>query len=289
MTDPIRAATKLGRLAAFIVAAGLALSPAAGAQSVRRDVDGPAQTQAQADAQQDRIEELQSQLTAATAENENLQHQLSDAQHEVQRLQAMVGNLASVNQDLSAGTPPANSAPPANNPPPAPAPSGNAAGPGEGHGELSDASSPQGQLGTLPASAAPAPSPTPVDPGDLYSQALDQLKNGQYPEAEAEFADLLQNYPRASVANDARFWYAFTLLARHNDHDAAQNFIQYLHDAPNAARAPEAQVRLGMAFAEMGQTQQACTFYTNLPQRYPHAPRDIRSLAVNEAARHHCR
>jgi tol-pal system protein YbgF len=283
MTDPIRGANKLGRLAALIAAAGLALSPAAGAQSVRRDVDGPAQTQAQADAQQDRIEELQSQLAAATAENENLQHQLSDAQHEVQRLQAMVGNLASVNQDLAAGT-----APPNASPGPAAAPEPNGAPPGEGRGDLT-AGAPEGQLGTLPANAAPVTAPTPVDPGDLYSQALDQLKNGQYAEAEAEFADLLQNYPRANFANDARFWYAFTLLARHNDHDAAQNFIQYLHDAPNAARAPEAQVRLGMAFAEMGQTQQACTFYTNLPQRYPHAPRDIRSLAVNEAARHHCR
>jgi tol-pal system protein YbgF len=291
MTDQFAPPMKLGWIAAAAIA-GLLLSLPASAQSVRRDVDGAqsqAQMQSQADAQQDRIEELQSQLAAATAQNESLQHQLSDAQRENQRLQAMVGNLASVNQDLSSG-----------NAAPSPSPAGqnqvgqnqgqtqgapNASSPGPGGGELSGGPAPQGQLGTLPASVAP---PAPVDPGDLYSQALDQLKNGQYAEAESELADLLQNYPHANVANDARFWYAFTLLARHNDHDAAQNFIQFLHDAPNAARAPEAQVRLGMAFAEMGQTQQACTFYTNLPQRYPHAPRDIRALAVNEAARNHC-
>jgi tol-pal system protein YbgF len=289
MTDQFASPMKLSWIAGLAVA-GLLLSSPASAQSVRREVDGApsqAQVQSQADAQQDRIEELQSQLAAATAQNESLQHQLLDAQRENQRLQAMVGNLASVNQDLSSGNAAAG-APQAGqnqggqagqpNPP-------GATPPGAG-ADLSGGPAREGQLGVLPASVAP---PAPVDPGDLYSQALDQLKNGQYAEAESELADLLQNYPHANVANDARFWYAFTLLARHNDHDAAQNFIQYLHDAPNAARAPEAQVRLGMAFAEMGQTQQACTFYTNLPQRYPHAPRDIRTLAVNEAARNHCR
>src|SRR5262249_11710304 len=153
--------------------------------------------QAQADAQQDRIEELQSQLAAATAENENLQHQLSDAQREVQRLQAMVGNLASVNQDLSSGNPPPGGAAPSDQqggPPPPPQGGNNGGGSADLSGGL-----PQGQLGTLPASAVPPPQP--VDPGDLYSQALDQLKNGQYAEAEAEFADLLQNYPHASVIN----------------------------------------------------------------------------------------
>ncbi|MFT3727992.1 MAG: tetratricopeptide repeat protein [Terricaulis sp.] len=280
MTDQSAPPNSFGRLAMAFVAAGLLLSMPAAAQSVRRDVDGPSQAQQQADAQQDRIEELQTQLTQSTADNENLQRQLLDAKREIARLQAMVGNLAQVNQDISSGQPqPADGAAPSG------APSSPAQplqpGGGGGSASLDGGPLPQGQLGTLPASQTP-------DPGDIYSQAQDALRNGQYAEAEAQFADLLERFPTASVATDARFWYAFTLLARHNDQDAARNFIQYLHDAPNAARAPEAQVRLGMAFAEMGQTQQACTFYLNLPQRYPRAPANIRSLAVNEAARNHC-
>jgi tol-pal system protein YbgF len=284
MTDQSAPSHALGRLAATIAVAGLLLAMPAFAQSVRRDVDGPSRQsaqQAQADAQQDQIEALQGQLAEATAENESLQHQLLDAQREVARLQAMVGNLAQANQDITSGLqqdrPSGGTAPPDQQKPPAPDMGAN----GAGSASLSGAPAPQGQLGTLPASQTP-------DPGDLYSQALDLLRNGEYPQAEVAFADLLEHYPSADIANDARFWYAFTLLARHNDQDAARNFIQYLHDAPNAARAPEAQVRLGMAFAEMGQTQQACTFYTNLPQRYPRAPRNIRDLASSEAARNHC-
>ena len=263
MTDQSAPSYALGRLAAVVAAAGLLLAVPASAQSVRRDVDGPSRAQAQqqqADEQQNRIEDLQAQLAAATAENESLQHQLLNSQREVARLQAMVGNLAQANQDIANGLQQdqqsgdgASVQVDPQKPPP------NAGGSGGGSASLSGGPLPQGQLGTLPASQTP-------DPGDLYSQALELLRNGQYPQAEVAFADLLEHFPTAGVANDARFWYAFTLLARHNDQDAARNFIQYLHDAPNAPRAPEAQVRLGMAFAELGQTQQACTFYTNLPQ-----------------------
>jgi tol-pal system protein YbgF len=276
MIDQSAPPHQFGRFVAIIAAAGLLLSVPAAAQSVRRDVDSASQVQAQADAQQDRIEDLQSQLAAATAENESLQHQLMDAQREIARLQAMVGNLAAVNNDLSAGNPPA----PGGAPQQQQQPQG---GSGGGSASLSGGPPQQGQLGTLSASEVPG------DAGDAYSQALDLLKNGNYPEAEVAFGDLLQRFPNADVTNDARFWYAFTLLARHNDQDAAQNFVQYLRDAPNSPKAPEAQVRLGMALAEMGRTQQACTFYTNLPQRYPHAPPNIRSLAAGEAARNHCR
>lgn len=286
MTDRSAPPYPLGRLVAAIAAAGLLLSMPAAAQSVRRDVDGPrarTEQQQQADAQQDRIEELQGQLAEATAANESLQHQLIESQREVARLQAMVGNLAQANQDIANGLQQdqqqtgngTSTAPPESPKPPAPNGGGGASA------DLTGGPLPQGQLGTLPASQTP-------DPGDLYSQAQDLLRNGEYAQAEVAFADLLEHFPNADIANDARFWYAFTLLARHNDQDAARNFIQYLHDAPNAPRAPEAQVRLGMAFAEMGQTQQACTFYTNLPQRYPRAPANIRTLAASEAARNHC-
>lgn len=282
MTDQSAPPHAFSRFVAAIAAAGFLLTLPAAAQSVRRDIDGPARAQAaqtQADQQQDRIQELQSQLAQSTAENEDLQHQLMDAKREITRLQAMVGNLAQVNQDISNGVQqPSDGAPPQSGPAPSQesrplSPSGASL---SGGGPL-----PQGQLGTMPASQT-------VDPGDLYSQAQDLLRNGQYAQAEVAFGDLLERFPNVDISNDARFWYAFTLLARHNDQDAARNFIQYLHDAPNAARAPEAQVRLGMAFAEMGQTQQACTFYTNLPQRYPRAPANIRLLATNEAARNHC-
>jgi tol-pal system protein YbgF len=239
----------------------------------------------QADQQQDRIEELQRQLTNATAENEDLQRQLMDAQREITRLRAMVGNLAQVNQDAVAAIQNSGTAPSADAQTPSSAPPGqpNSADANPGKPPSPNA---QGQLGTLSESELPPP-PMPT-PADAYANARSLLVNGQYPEAEVAFGDFLQRYPNADTAADAQFWLAFTQLARNNYQDAASNFVRYLQAAPNAPRAPEAQVRLGMALAGMGQTRQACGAFANLPRRYPNAARNIRDLANREARASAC-
>jgi tol-pal system protein YbgF len=297
MTDQSASPPPKIRLAACLVAAGFLFAVPAEAQN-RQQREAAAAAQTQADAQQDRIEELQRQLIDSTAANENLQHQLMDAQREITRLRAMVGNLAQVNQDVVAGMQNPSGAAPAVQAPDASAPlapQGGAPGPradasdSNGAADADGKTLPpgaQGQLGTLSESALPAlPTPTPED---AYANARASLVAGQYPEAETAFGDYLQRYPNASNAADARFWFAFTQLARNNYQDAAANFVRYLQAAPNAPRAPEAQVRLGMALAGLGQTRQACGAYANLPRRYPNAPRNIRDLATREARASNC-
>jgi len=297
MTDQSASPPPKIRLAALIVVAGFLFAAPAEAQN-RQQREAAAAAQTQADAQQDRIEELQRQLTDSTAANENLQHQLMDAQREITRLRAMVGNLAQVNQDVVAGIQNPNAAATPTQPPDTSvplAPSGAAPGPradASDHNGAADAGGKplppgaQGQLGTLAESALPAlPSPTPED---AYANARASLVAGQYAEAETAFGSYLDRYPNSDNAADARFWFAFTQLARNNYQDAASNFVRYLQVAPNAPRAPEAQVRLGMALAGLGQSRQACGAYANLPRRYPNAPRNIRDLAAREARASNC-
>jgi tol-pal system protein YbgF len=251
------------RLAACVAAAGLLFLPAASAQTQL-----PPPAFGQADARQDRIEELEGQLRDATAENERLQFQLNQAQRELARLRGMVGELANVNQSLAAGDPNA----PAAAPPPPPQSQ-----------QRSEAAPRQtGSLGTLPASQLPG------DAGQAYSLAREYLVNGKYAEAEAAFSQFLQVFPDADTAADARYWFAFTLLARNNYQDAAANFVRYLQGNPNGPNAPAAQVRLGVALAGMGQTRQACGAFATLSRHYPHAPRDVRELAAREAGAAHC-
>jgi TolA-binding protein len=142
----------------------------------------------------------------------------------------------------------------------------------------------------MPASAAPAPA---EEPGALYSRARELLVNGQYAEAEVAFGQFLEQHPDAEQAADARFWFAFTLLARNNYRDAARNFTTYLRATPNGPRAAEAQVRLGMALVGMSQDgqndaaerRQACAAFTRLPQN---TPRNVRDLAAREARAAQC-
>lgn len=261
-----------GRLATLVVAAGLALAPAAFAQTQLP----PPGSYGQADARQDRIEELETQLREATAENERVQFELVQANREITRLRAMVGELASVNQSAveSVATPTGPSGGPATPPPP----------------PATAAPQQTGSLGTLPATQLPS------EPGPAYTHARELLVNGNYPEAEAAFGQFLQAFPNAETAADARFWYAFTLLARNNYTASAASFVQYLRDTPNGPRGPEAQVRLGMALAGMGRDgendaadmRQACGAFASLARRYPNAPRNVRDLAQREARAANC-
>jgi len=141
---------------------------------------------------------------------------------------------------------------------------------------------PRHRLGTLPADALPG------DAGAAYSRARQLLVNGQLAEAEVAFGEFLRAFPDAETAADARFWFAYTLLARNNHRDAASSFVQYLQVAPNGPRAPEAQVRLGMALIGLGEQQQGCGAFSSLARRYPNAPRNVRDLALREARAASC-
>ncbi len=268
---------------ALVAAAGFLFAASAAAQTQL-----PPPAFGNADTRQDRIEELQRQLTEAEGQNEQLQRQLNEANREITRLRAMVGELAGVNQSL--GTAPADGAAPPQQAPEAASRPGGSADASDGLNDAQRAAT--GTLGTMRAEAAPPPAPAAAaesrDPGADYSRARELLVNGQYAEAEAAFGSFLEAHPQATQAADARFWFAFTLLARNNYRDAAANFVTYLQRTPQGPRAPEAQVRLGMALAGMGQTQQACSAYAALPRRYPNAPRNVRDLATREARAANC-
>lgn len=275
-----------GRLAAFVAAAGLVISPLAIAQTA---LPPPGQY-GQADQRQDRIEALETQLRESTAENERLQFELIQAQREITRLRGMVGELAAANQSaLTPETPPESASPAQQHA----APQQQSANPPPAQTGLTPAQqAASGTLGTMPASQPAAPaqqaSQAPAEAGPAYSRARELLVRGNYAEAEQAFSDFLRVHASSSTAPDARYWYAFTLLARNNHADAAANFVEYLRQYPNGPRAPDAQVRLGIALAGMGQNRQACSAFNALTTRYPRAPATVRDLAQREARALNC-
>lgn len=285
-----------GRLVACIAAAGLFAAPAAAIAQTQLPPPGQ---YGGAEARQDRVEELEGQLRDATAENERLQYQLQQANREITRLRGMVGELAGVNQQLGQSTtPPDGGGSPStqqnSSPPPAPQQRSDAGTDGTTLNAAQQRAT--GTLGTIPAGSAAAPptrtAATPPqdlpEPGPLYSRARELLNNGRLAEAEESFAQFLQAYPTAETAPDARYWYAYTLLARNNYADAATSFVEYLRRWPQGARAPDAQVRLGMAFAGLGDRRRACAAWADVPTRYPRAPQRVRDDALRESRASQC-
>lgn len=280
--------------AAALAAAATIASPAAAQTQLP-----PPTAYAPADARQDRIEELEQQLVQSTGENERLQFELMQANREIARLRAMVGELAGVNQSVVDGQDQPAGEPQVLSP---------GSGPGSGGGQASLNPAQQravGTLGSVPAqppgpahrstdvvqTALPAP-PMPVrEPADDYSVARDLLNNGNLAQAEVAFEEFLGRYADSAepaMLADVRYWLAFTLLARNNYPDAAANFVNYLQNNSRGPQAPEAQVRLGMALAGMGEVRQACGAFNQLAVRYPNAPARVRNLAVREARAANC-
>ena len=267
------------RFAASIAAAGLLFVSAAAAQTQLP----PPQTHGAAEARQDRIEALESQLREAESDKERLQFELIQAQREIQRLRSMVGELAGVNQQLA--TPPADGETPPSGGAPSNTPRADAGAAPPGLNSAQQAHT--GTLGTVSPGAVQSPAPPP-SADDLYQRAQSYLAAGRYPDAEVAFAEFLEAYPNVTQTTNARFWYAFTLLARNNYQDAATNFVTYLQRAPRGPRAPEAQVRLGMALIGMGQRQQGCAAFASLTRQHPNAPRNVRDLASRESRAANC-
>ncbi|MGE0044459.1 MAG: tetratricopeptide repeat protein [Hyphomonadaceae bacterium] len=219
-------------------------------------------------ARQDRIEELERLLQQATDENDRLQYQLQQSQAEVRRLQTMVGDLAAV-RDARDEIEQENA--PAAPPPPA-------------RGQQASRESPiqQGSLGELPAEDLPG------DAGETFQRARQYLLNNQIRAAEEAFEDFIARFGNDPNAPEARYWFAFTLLARDAHTEAASGFIDYLRRYPRGRRAPDAMVRLGIALKGAGRTQQACAAFADFRRTYPNAPQALRDLATREARGARC-
>ena len=93
---------------------------------------------------------------------------------------------------------------------------------------------------------------------------------------------------RAEQVHEIGGFGRMTLLARNDFQNAASTFVEYLQRTPQGPRAPEAQVRLGMALVGMDQKPQGCSAFAALTRRYPNASRAVRDLAAREARTAQC-
>ena len=193
----------------------------------------------------DRVEALEGDLRKATAENERLQYELTKSQAEVARLQKIIDDAA----------------------PPTPAPSG---------GTL-------GQLSRGEADAAVKPAP--IDAGDAYKQAYALIVQGSYADAEQAFRDFLKSYPSSPQKPDAHYWLGAALLAQSKGADAAEQFLGIVKSTPKANKAPDAYLSLGSAFKQMGQVEQACGVFRDVPVKFPAASAAVKTKAAARPAR----
>jgi tol-pal system protein YbgF len=147
-----------------------------------------------------------------------------------------------------------------------------------------------GPVAGSPLDTGPAPTVTLPEgtPKQQYDFAFDFLKRQDYASAEATFREFLKRYPKDPLAGNAQYWLGETHYVRGDYQKAAVEFLNGYQNYPKSNKAPDNLLKLGMAMANIGQTQGACTALGRLSREYADAGDQIRRSAQQERQKLKC-
>lgn len=126
------------------------------------------------------------------------------------------------------------------------------------------------------------------DARSLYDEGYVQLMQSDYPAAEAAFRELLNRYPNDPLAGDAQYWLGETYYTRGRYKDAAGAFLKGYKTYGSSRKALDSLLKLGMALAQLGQTDEACSTFKELDRKFPLAPGHLYDTARSESRKLGC-
>lgn len=116
-----------------------------------------------------------------------------------------------------------------------------------------------------------------------YRAALDLLEAGEFALAEQALSRFLDDFPDDPRAPTAAFWLGETHFFRQDFASAATVYARnYRKYGPDAPRAAETLLKLGMSLAALGDRERACQTFAELERRHPDAPAPVRQMLVRE-------
>ncbi len=102
-----------------------------------------------------------------------------------------------------------------------------------------------------------------------YEQALKSLDNRDYKGAIARFREFLKKYPDSAYANNAQYWIGEAYYALRQFDQAILEFDTVRRKYPKGDKVPAALLKMGFAFAELGDKVDARLILQELLDRYP--------------------
>src|SRR5215208_2059443 len=151
-----------------------------------------------------------------------------------------------------------------------------------------------GQTGRTAAATPPvAPRPSVAasgsgDPRADYDEACAALVQKQYAQAEMGFRRFIQSHPRDRLVPEAMYWLGESYLQRNRAREAAEQFLNVSTEHPNAGKAPDALLKLGVALNVLGARDRACAVFAELDRKYPQAGPAVKQGSEREQKRAKC-
>jgi tol-pal system protein YbgF len=111
----------------------------------------------------------------------------------------------------------------------------------------------------------------------LYQKGLSQVRDGNYTQAAAGFREFLQKYPKSSFAGNAQYWLAECYYAQKDYQRAIKEYQATITLYPKLDKIPAAKLKQGLAFADLGMTNDAVLFLQKLAKDYPGTPEAMKA------------
>lgn len=133
--------------------------------------------------------------------------------------------------------------------------------------------------GGEPLSAAPGDGPEPGVVGALpavggdesanYQAALELLRQGRYPQAEAAFTQFLADFPESELSDNARYWLAETHYVNREFETALAGFQGVIENYPNSRKVPDALLKAGYCQYELERWDDARSSLEAVVEQFP--------------------
>ncbi len=102
-----------------------------------------------------------------------------------------------------------------------------------------------------------------------YEEALKLLDRKDYKSSIARFREFLKKYPNSAYANNAQYWIGEAYYALREFDQAILEFDTVRRKYPKGDKVPAALLKMGFAFAELGDKVDARLILQELADRYP--------------------
>ncbi|MCX7738887.1 MAG: tol-pal system protein YbgF [Hydrogenothermaceae bacterium] len=114
----------------------------------------------------------------------------------------------------------------------------------------------------------------PSDEKGLYQYALDTYYKGNYEEARKYFVEFLKKYPDSDLYGNAVFWAGQTFYGERKFGDSIEIFKALIQKCDEGKikrciKYPDALLKIGFAYLEMGDNQNGKKYLQDLIKKYP--------------------
>jgi tol-pal system protein YbgF len=130
---------------------------------------------------------------------------------------------------------------------------------------------PEGGQATVAEAAVPETTvqQTIPPPEELYQEALQLFRSGQFSESRALFARYLEQYANTDLADNSQFWLGESYYAENNYREAIAAYEKTIKDYPKSDKVSSALLKQGMAFLELGDKTAAKILLKKVVKNYP--------------------